>query len=302
MPRLFFAVVIACLITILAFARDRQPPAGADEGFRVMTLNTQAGVDSRGRYDLPRVASTIASLRPSIVGLQEMTRNHAVYNCDDQAALLAQFLRHKTGRPWTHVYVNEWLTTERSCVDSGRGDDVTTEGLALLAPEPLLEVEHVELFNGRLGLSARLASAPDVAIVVTHLASGTGNAPDRVKQIAALLPWTQQRGRTQILIGDFNAEPETPELRPLMAAYHDAWAEAAESGHIRGVVSGSTRPKRVSRIDYVFYEPSDALQLQSVDVIDTSSLFSSEVSDHRPVVATFTRPPAAGAARVTPAP
>jgi exonuclease III len=46
----------------------------------------------------------------------------------------------------------------------------------------------------------------------------------------------------------------------------------------------------VSRIDYVFYQPSLDLTLRSVDIVDVSALSASgEVSDHHPVVAAFRR-------------
>jgi endonuclease/exonuclease/phosphatase family metal-dependent hydrolase len=287
-PRLFLSCVIGLSFTLLVFGHDSQVRPSAGREFRVMTLNAQAGVNSRGRYDLPRLADTIASISPSIVGLQELTRNHAVYNCDDQAALLAQRLRLITGRPWTYVYVQEWPTLKRECVDSGRGDGVETEGLALLAPEPLINVEHIALWNGRLGLAARVGSAPRVTVIVTHLASSAANLKDRIRQLATLLPWAELRGAPRMLIGDFNAEADAAELQPAMAQYRDAWADAKHAGGALGVSSGSTRPGKESRIDFVLYTPDQKMKLDSVEVIDTSSIpFGSEVSDHRPVVATF---------------
>jgi endonuclease/exonuclease/phosphatase (EEP) superfamily protein YafD len=40
------------------------------------------------------------------------------------------------------------------------------------------------------------------------------------------------------------------------------------------------------RIDFVFYK-GDAVELTSVQTIDTSSWFGGAASDHRPLVATF---------------
>jgi endonuclease/exonuclease/phosphatase family metal-dependent hydrolase len=86
-----------------------------------------------------------------------------------------------------------------------------------------------------------------------------------------------------------------------MARYRDAWAEAAARGRAGGVASGSTRPfGRVSRIDYILFEPKLDLTLDSVDVVDVSALSNAgEVSDHHPVVATFRRAAAAAHAAET---
>lgn len=258
---------------------------------RVMTLNAHAGVNGRGAYDLPHLAEAIAKAKVDIVGLQEITRNHASYQCEDQPARLASLLQQSTGRQWSHAYKNEWVTKHRQCVDSGRGDDVETEGLALLAPEPLEGVDSVHLWNSRIGLGAHLASVPDVQFVVTHLAANvkdeTANVKlqkDRTRQIETLLQWAAGRGATRILMGDFNADPQSPEMQPVLAQYHDAWTDAAA----QGATAGSGETHKGSRIDYIFYTPPGGLQLERVEVVDTGSLLGgTEVSDHRPVLATF---------------
>lgn len=273
------AAVTLTVITLYARAPQREH----SHWLRAMTINAHAGVDARGRYDLPRLAHAIADAQPSIVGVQELTRNHAAYGCDDQPALLATLLRQITGRPWTQVYVNEWVTTHRDCMNSGRGDGVETEGLALLAPEPLRSVDVVRLWNTRIGLSARLGSEPGVSIVVTHLAAGTDGHRDRMRQIEALLPWADGRGGARIFLGDFNATPDSPEMQRVLARYHDAWHDASAEG----VASGSGATHKAWRIDYVLYAPGNALQIEHVDVPSTATLLRPEVSDHHPVVADF---------------
>ena len=148
-------------------------------------------------------------------------------------------------------------------------------------------------------MAVRVAAMPDVPVIVTHLAANRQNQQDRIRELAVLLPWAAQQG-PGLLIGDLNAQPDADELAPLRARYRDAWVEAAARGRAGGVASGSTRPGgRVSRIDYILYEPTLDLALDSADVVDVSaSSPSGEVSDHHPVVATFRRAnvatPAAG--------
>ena len=256
---------------------------------RVATFNIHKGADRPGRYDLERTIDAIHRLDADLVGLQEAMRNDPAFGCDDQPALIAEGLRRRTGRPWTHAYVNAWVTENRQCLTRGGGDDVATEGLAILTRDRILSSTFVRLSEGRRGLAVWLASLPDVPVVVTHLSANRANQADRVRELGVLLPWAARQG-PGILIGDFNAQPDSSELAPVLARYRDGWAEAAAGDRAGGVASGSTRPfGRVSRIDYVLYAPGAALTLESVDVIDTATLGLGQVSDHHPVVATFRR-------------
>jgi endonuclease/exonuclease/phosphatase family metal-dependent hydrolase len=263
--------------------------------FRVATFNIHKGADRPGRYDLEQTIEAIRHLDANLVGVQEALRNHPAFNCDDQPALIAEGLRRRTGRPWTHAYAQSWVTEDRRCLERGQGDDVQTEGVAFFTPERIVDSGSVRLSEGRVGLVVRIASMPDVPVIVTHLAASRQNQAGRAREIAVLLPWAAGRG-PGLLLGDLNAQPDAGELVPVMARYRDAWAEASAGGRTGGVASGSTRPgRRVSRIDYVLYAPDVELTLESVDIVDPSTLPGlGGVSDHFPVVATFRgRPPAA---------
>ena len=293
MTRLFFVLMLAVGVAVAMAAEDSPPRSSADPAvFRVMTYNIQFGENSAGWYNLGRTADTIAATGANLVGLQQVVRNHAQFNCDDQPALLAAMLRSRTGLPWRHAYVKEWDTENRECLQRGRGDEWETEGLAVFAPEPFIEVKHVVLAHTRIGLLTRVASAPELPVVVTHLASSAANHQQRVQQLDVLLPWAEANGAA-VFMGDLNARPQAPELAPVFARYQDAWTDASQGGRVLGVRSGSTRPGFESRIDYVMYSPAAGLAVESVEVIDTSSLLRrTEASDHRPVIATFRRPAA----------
>jgi endonuclease/exonuclease/phosphatase family metal-dependent hydrolase len=183
------------------------------------------------------------------------------------------------------VYEREWFTPDRSCLDRGVGNDVETEGLVLLAPGSLVNVQSVPLFNTRLGLAARTSGVP-APVIVTHLASGSAAGPDRSAQLAQLLPWATGQGTPRILIGDFNAQPGASELQPIATEYRDAWNDAVTAGLARGVVTGDSRV-RGGRLDYVLY--AGEVQVDSAEIVDTTQLLGikTEVSDHRPVVVRF---------------
>jgi endonuclease/exonuclease/phosphatase family metal-dependent hydrolase len=289
MRRLTITLLVLVSVVMTAASGRTPATAAAADTFRVVTFNIHKGADRREHYHLDRTIDAIQQLNADLVGLQEVMRNHEGFNCDDQPALIAEGLRQRTGRPWTHAYVKSWITENRRCLERGHGDEVETEGVAFFAPERMLSTSSVRLSEGRVGLAVRLASMPRVPVIVTHLAANRQNAADRAREIAALLPWAATHG-PGLLIGDLNAPANADELTPVLARYRDAWAEAFASGRTGGVATGSTRPgRRVSRIDYVLFAPEIDFALESVEVVDTVTLGLGEVSDHHPVVATFRR-------------
>jgi endonuclease/exonuclease/phosphatase family metal-dependent hydrolase len=302
---------IPTLVTILTLwaswsgsgNRSDQEPAAAT--LKVMTFNIQHGIDGSHEYNLQRAIETIASVQPDLVGLQEVTRNHPYYNCDDQPAELVEGLRRATGRPWSVAYEQEWFTPNVECQQSGRGDGKETEGLAFLAPGPLGSISTTPLPVSRIALAVQLPPAPQrgrtrdgpgtdrgrtrdgpptesLAVVVTHLASGRTNSEARRKEIDALLQWSRTLGDAQILMGDFNARPNRPELAPVLTMFKDAWRVGAG----RGVAKGDGATRGTNRIDYIFFR-SPQLNLEQIETVETGSWFSPTASDHKPLVATF---------------
>ncbi len=293
-----FALVAASALFIATCGSDSpvgpsEGPAAAGRSFKVMTFNIQHGIDGTQQYNLQRAIDVIARVQPDLVGLQEVTRNHSLYRCDDQPAQIAEGLRRMTGRNWHHVYVQEWFVNEdRKCVETGRGDGPNTEGLAFFAPEPLGSVTHQTLWNTRIGLAARVRAAGEMPVIVTHLANGSRpkDQQDRTTQIGQLLPWAASQGTPRLMMGDLNAFPDAPELSPVLSAYRDAWAVATAAGTGRGIADGATRVGRSSRVDYIFFTPEGGLQLEWMEVLDTSALLGVHASDHHPLVASFRLP------------
>jgi len=291
------ALIVLMMALVGTFRYYASPAPDTVRTFRVATFNIHKGANRQGQYDLERTIDAIWRLDVDLVGVQEAMRNHPDFNCDDQPALIAEGLRRRTGRRWTHAHARAWILDDRRCLTRGRGSDVATEDLAFIAASPIQSSRSVRLSEGRVGLAVRVAAMPDVPVIVTHLAANRENQRDRIRELAVLLPWAAQHG-PGLLIGDLNAQPDADELGPVMTRYRDAWPEAAARGRAGGVASGSTRPfGRVSRIDYVLYDPKVPLALDSADVVDVSaSSPSGEVSDHHPVVATFRRVAATHAA------
>lgn len=284
-PQLFCAAVL-----LLACGSNSSPtqPSVAGPEFRVMTFNIQHGLNGAGAYDLKWTIDTIAKIKPDLVGLQELTRNHPTYKCEDQPAKIAEGLTAATGRRWTAHYQQEWFTPDRECQTSGRGDGAETEGLAFLAPDSLIPPTVTQLWNGRIGLLTPLRRGKDIPVVLTHLAHGEQGLSDRMRQLDALLPWvnSQPAVANRVLMGDMNLWPDSPEYQKIRAGagYRDAWMDAVAAGTARGRADGITH--KSVRIDYIFYS-GDALELLWAETVDTRALIGTEASDHRPLVAAF---------------
>jgi endonuclease/exonuclease/phosphatase family metal-dependent hydrolase len=255
--------------------------ADGPAALRVMTFNIQHGIDGSHKYNLQRAIDTIAKVQPDIVGLQEVTRNHPYYNCEDQPARIAEGLKAATGRPWYVVYEQEWFTPNVECQQGGKGDGKETEGLAFLSSSPLGESSMAKLPSSRIALTVRPLSAAGLPITVTHLANGKNNGPARAKEVEALIKWTERLGPAQLLIGDFNLRPDEMELQPLLTPFRDAWT----SGMQAGATAGSDSTHGSSRIDFIFHK-GEGLSVKSIQTIDTASWLGTAASDHRPLVAT----------------
>jgi endonuclease/exonuclease/phosphatase family metal-dependent hydrolase len=266
-----------------AALRPRTPADAGGASLAVMTFNIQHGIDGSHTYNLQRAIDTIARAKPDLVGLQEVTRNHPYYQCDDQPKRLAEGLQRATGRRWNVVYEQEWFTPNVECWQSRRGDGKETEGLAFLSPLPLGSTHVAELPASRIALTVKLTAAGGLPVTVTHFASGRDNARARAKEAEALAKWTAKLGDQQILLGDFNAEADRPELQPLLAAFRDAWPDAAAA---RAAVGGAAT-HGTSRIDFVFFKSGRGLTLDGVETVDTRGWFHAEASDHKPLIARF---------------
>jgi endonuclease/exonuclease/phosphatase family metal-dependent hydrolase len=251
---------------------------------RVMTFNIQHGIDGSSRYNLQSAINAIARAQPDIVGLQEVTRNHPFYACDDQPSRLATGLRAATGQQWDVRYEQEWFTPDVSCRQSGRGDGPETEGLVFLVRGGGMSGSTTTtLPDTRIGMQVAVANAYGLPIVVTHLSSGAAASGTRRQQIDRLLSWTRNFGSPVVLMGDFNAGADSPELQPIFAGFHDAWTDAAKVGRAAGMpnLHGG------NRIDYIFFSPGTTMSLNGAEVVNSAALIGIAASDHEPLVATF---------------
>jgi endonuclease/exonuclease/phosphatase family metal-dependent hydrolase len=176
------------------------------DALHVATLNIRNIAD---RWDerLPLLLADMRALQPDVIGLQEV-----VYPMQqDRLIGAAGEGRYQAHRAW-----------------AGRPE----YGNSVLVREPL-EVEGDERLELGLNRSAfrvtlRLPGST-VLFAATHLHHVPADEAQRDEQAARLLDWLSAAPATdaQIVVGDFNAEPEEPAIVRIRAAgYRSAYAEA----------------------------------------------------------------------------
>lgn len=236
---------------------------------RVMTYNIQHGVGMDRRLDLERIAAAIAESGAELVALQEVDRHFGQRSgFADQAGWLAERLS------MDHAY-----GCSLDLAPGGADRPRRQYGNALLSRYPIDEPSTTLLPRSELAgnpedrclLTGRiqLAGTP-IRIHNTHLHQSTPQGrltqARRVRELIGTAP------EPVILCGDFNAAPDTEEVREIGRGLIDAWSRA---GRGRGHTFNARAPR--IRIDYVLTSPE--LVATAATVLDTPA------SDHRPVLA-----------------
>jgi endonuclease/exonuclease/phosphatase family metal-dependent hydrolase len=237
---------------------------------RIVTLNFWGLEQPLDR----RIALAIEQLRvidPDVVCLQEVQPRGAGTTADQIAAGLGMRAAYAQACAWKE---GAW----------GPGSVAGSQGLAILSREALVSQHVLELPDRRVGdvrilLSGQVAtSAGPIWIHTTHLHYKLDDGVARERQVLAIDAYIRtlrtDTSPPQILCGDFNATPDSDEIRFLRGLttldgrrthFQDAWlrlyreAEAGD-GPAHGITWSSenahTRPLRSldldRRIDYIF--------------------------------------------------
>jgi endonuclease/exonuclease/phosphatase family metal-dependent hydrolase len=240
---------------------------------RVITLNfwgIEAPLDRR----IALAVRQLKILDPDVLCLQEARPLDGVFGRST-----ADVLAEELGMHAHYVTSCAWNAGEYEGLGAGQ------EGLAILSKEKPLHTQRLELPHGRLGetrqlLSAQVPTAADpVWIHTTHLHYRLDDGVAREAQVLAIDEAMRALGRDktsapQILCGDFNATPDSDEMRFLRGLttlagrrthFQDAWLRHHREcqpgdGHAQGITWSSenelTRPLRSldidRRIDYVY--------------------------------------------------
>ncbi|MGE5598736.1 MAG: endonuclease/exonuclease/phosphatase family protein [Bacteroidota bacterium] len=225
--------------------------------YRLMTYNIHGGTDSHGHPSLPAVAATISAIHPDLSGLEEVERGfRARSGYADQPHLLAESL--------------DYNCRFAAALDREPGAPGGEFGNAALSAAPIISSWTAELpHDGEprivMGISVRAASGP-MHFLVTHLGL---DQEERREQIQAIIARAETLCGPVILVGDFNARPDDPELTPLFARWREVQSALG--------LNLPTFPASGARIDYIFV-PRD-WQVLRAEVVP------SPASDHWPLVA-----------------
>jgi endonuclease/exonuclease/phosphatase family metal-dependent hydrolase len=255
-----------------------KPAPGPDQPpipVRLVSFNTHHGVGEDSRHDLPRLATVLAAADADVICLQEVDRYFGDRSEDvDQALLLSRALDMQLA--WGPA------------IDEPRPGDRPPRqyGNALLSRLPIL-ISDVHPLPGtgepRSALRTMLElDGGTLWVTATHLT--TRSADERRAQVAALAALHTEDMAAGVLVGDFNARPDAPELHPLRERFTDAWELAGARDDQAGWRfwqhdGGNTHPARSPhrRIDQAWV--TDGVGVASARVLDGGG-----ASDHLPLL------------------
>ncbi|MDK3257735.1 endonuclease/exonuclease/phosphatase family protein [Blastococcus capsensis] len=259
-----------------------KPAPGPDQPpipVRLLTSNIHHGVGNDERHDLPRLARLLAAADADVICLQEVDRHYGERSEDvDQALLLSRALDMQLA--WGPA-----IDEQRA---GGKAADAPRRqyGNALLSRLPIL-VSDVHRLPGTGEPRSALRTMVELDggalwITATHLT--TRSAQERAAQVSMLAGLHTESMDTGVLVGDFNTEPDAPELDALRQRFTDAWQLARAREDQAGWKfwqsdAGMTHPARSPhrRIDQVWVSPG-------VTVAGAYVLDAEGASDHLPVV------------------
>ena len=226
---------------------------------RVVSYNIQIGRGPGGSYSDPsqarldRTAKRVAELAPDVAGLQEVDNKTNRSGAEvDQLAELARLTNltptfvGKTELPGG-VYGIGILSKEKPL----RTDKVVMAGSAHPRVLQMCEFERYVFFNTHFPLK--------------------GDLREKAAKIAE--DESKKRSKPIVFVGDFNAEPNSPEIRFL----EQTWTRVSPNAPTYPADAPNVQ------IDYVFVKNASKITVHDARVVDDPS-----TSDHRPVFCDIT--------------
>ncbi|MBB3089969.1 endonuclease/exonuclease/phosphatase family protein [Nocardioides albus] len=251
-----------------AAADDADAADGAD-GARVvdvMTFNVHHAQGTDAVLDLQRIADVIENSGADVVGLQEVDRHYSARSgWVDQPAALARLLG------WHSAY-----GANLDAPPPAGQTERSQYGTAVLSRYPIVSSENTHLYNAD-GKEQRglLRATIDVRgqrldFYSTHLEHSSQDI--RQHQTTEIVDLVDEADPA-IVVGDFNAYPDAPEIATLTAAFDDAW-------EVAGRGDGFTYPAEEphGRIDNLYV--TDRVRPVTAEVVMADPV----ASDHLPVV------------------
>ncbi|MHC1779194.1 MAG: endonuclease/exonuclease/phosphatase family protein [Bacteroidales bacterium] len=239
---------------------------------RVMTYNIHHcnPPAQKGVIDTNGIADVILKFKADVVLLQEVDANTQRSGIGNQAQILAR----KCNLHHYHFYKS---------IDFSGGD----YGVAILSRFPLSDRFQLMLSNEIIseqrtlgGATAEVSKGVKIIIATTHLDLVEGNRVKQVHQLDSLLAW---KSYPVILGGDFNATPESSEIKRLFSSF------TGKSGILANTFP-NLNPDRT--IDYIFIRNSVTSGESKYKLSLKNYFVPQEIntSDHLPVIADIVIP------------
>ena len=259
------------LNSVLWIGAPPPPPPGA---LRVLSLNLHTHQEQAPLHKVETVALVAAALRADLLLLQEVAAHVSDPALPNAGDILLAHLRRLDARPWSHAWREAHL-----------GFDVFREGLSILSPLPLRDLDAPVLSGGPLARIALLATlelaGAALRVGTLHTTWPPAGTPEVEALLAALPP--PGSGPPVLLAGDLNGAPSAPHVRRLLAAgFRD---HGAEQGLTRSTFLDPPR----ERIDYQLSRPGAGASLRC---LRQRLLFAGDdglprVSDHGALLGEF---------------
>lgn len=268
-----FLPMAACLfLGLLAGCTTASRPASsAPTQLRVLSYNIHHAEGIDGKLDLPRIAAVINSVRPDLVALQEVDQNTTRTLKVHQAAELGRLtgLRHVFGKAMDYqggAYGQAVLS--RFPIGGHRVHQLPQE----TNREPrIVLLAEITLPNGEI-----------LSFAGTHLDHQRNDI--RLRQAHAINDLFSNISEPSLVVGDFNAYPESEPMSVLLREWTDAAATNPQP------TIPAENPTR--RIDFILSRPEPQWRVLESRVLDEPV-----ASDHRPVFCVLELRPASGAPR-----
>jgi endonuclease/exonuclease/phosphatase family metal-dependent hydrolase len=250
-----------------------------------MNWNIRHGLGNDRRVELGRIAWVIRESGVHIIALQEVDRGWARSGGIDQASALAGAL----GMDYAFG-ANLVLPDEGFGIPAAYGTAILSVWPITSSANAALPAKHSSERRGLL--TARIAhhTHGELVVACTHLHWGSNAIPEesiaeRGEQVAAIIETLHPAPAPTLLMGDFNAVPDSPDLEALRAPasrFRDAWELV--HGDKPGYTIPVDHPTR--RIDYMWL--GEGVTCSSIAVLDSAD--TRLASDHFPIVADVTLP------------
>lgn len=236
--------------------------AGRLDRIRIMSSNIRYGWSDDYRFEPFAHPRWLKSRLPDLLGLQEVNKGHTSGAYADDFRLYQKLLP------------GHWRYGD---AHFGFGNALYTR-YKILASEVRTYQAKDMLKRACLIVTVAIAGKP-VEVFVTHLSHLPAPNPVREAQAAELVSWLKASQHPWILLGDFNATPDAPEIKQVKAVADEVFRKDPKL--TAGLSFPAARPDR--RIDYIFFSP--AFELLRLEVLDNGV-----TTDHRPIYAELKLP------------